>query len=251
VSKPLIVDYVADKVVELAQDLRPTEHLDMGAGWGHLIERLRVRLPQLKSCALDYNPSHFPLPDVPIAHVDFNRDRIPHADQRFDLVTCTEVFEHLENYRHAVREAARVLQPGGVFVVSTPNVLTAKSRWAFLTRGFFTFFDPLPLKEDPNFYPGQRHITPIPFFYLAHALYDFGFEEIQPHSDRTQRSSSIWAALLWPLLHFCVWNSLRRRRRRYAHLPEEVESLAALNNSWTVLTGRTIIISARKKIVPA
>jgi len=30
-SKPLITDYVADKVVELAKDLQPTEHLDMVA----------------------------------------------------------------------------------------------------------------------------------------------------------------------------------------------------------------------------
>jgi len=196
---------------------------------------------------VDYNPTHFPLADVAIAHAVFSFDRLSFEDDKFDLVTCTEVLEHVENFRHAVREAGRVLKPGGWLVVSTPNVLSLKSRWAFFTRGLFTYFDPLPLKNDPNIYPGQRHITPIPFFYLAHSMLDCGFDEIEPHADKTQRSSATLAVVMWPLLHLSSWNSLRRRRRRFSRLPDEVERLAALHRSWPVLTGRTLIVSARKK----
>lgn len=243
---PMIIDHVFDVVVHQLSNRAPERHLDMGAGWGHLIERLRTRYPNMKSCGLDYNPSHFPLKDVPIAHCDFSADSLPHEDEAFDLITFTEVCEHLENFRHAIREAARVLKPGGLLVVSTPNVLSMKSRWAFLTRGFWTYFDPLPLKDDPRFYPGQRHITPIPFFYMAHALLDAGLTNIEPHADKHQKSSSFWAVLCLPVMRFAAWRSKFRRVRHLGLNSDEIERLAIQNNSWPVLTGRTLIVTARK-----
>lgn len=246
-SQPLIVDCVFDLIVRLTAGKPPARHLDVGAGWGDLIKRLREQFPKIQCSGVDYNPSHFPIPDVPIAHADFNYGRLPCEDASFDLVTCTEVFEHLENFRHAVREAARVIRPGGLFVVSTPNVLTMKSRWAFFTRGFFTYFDPLLLKEDPRLYPGQRHISPIPFFFLAHALVDSGFENVEPHADKAQKSSVFWAGLLGPFLRLMTRLSYRRRSRRFGVAPDEMEHLAALNNSWPVLTGRTLIVTGRRR----
>jgi len=243
---PLIVDHVFNLIIRLAPEKSPKKHLDMGAGWGHLIERLRSQYPDLKSWGLDYNPSHFPLSDVPISHCDFSQDTIPHDDNSFDLVTFTEVCEHLENFRHAIREASRVLAPGGMLVVTTPNVLSMKSRWAFFTRGFWTFFDPLPLKDDPRIYPGQRHITPIPFFYLGHALMDAGLEDIHPYCDKKQKSSSIWAYLCSPFLYLAEKRSRKHRPRNPGKLHAEIERLASLNNSWPVLTGRTLIVTARK-----
>jgi hypothetical protein len=57
----------------------------------------------------------------------------------------------------------------------------------------------------------------------------------------------LWARLLRPILRLSQERNLRRRRRRYFWLPDQVEGLAKLHNSWTVLTGRTIIVSARKQ----
>jgi ubiquinone/menaquinone biosynthesis C-methylase UbiE len=244
--QPLIIDYVARVVDAKMAGRSGVAHLDMGAGWGHLIQALRRILPGLKSSGCDYNPSHFPLTDVSIVHADFSRDTLPYADESFDLVTCTEVFEHLENFRHAVREVARVTRPGGLYIVSTPNVLSIKARFVYLTRGFFTYFDPLPLKNDPNIYPGERHISPIPYFYLAHAMLEAGFTNIEPHCGKRQKFSSIFGAVLAPVFRCFTAYSLRERRRRFFHLPEELETIAAQQNSWTVLTTRTLIVSARK-----
>lgn len=46
---------------------------------------------------------------------------LPFADGAFDLVTAFEVIEHLEDQAGLIREARRVLAPGGVLLVSTPN----------------------------------------------------------------------------------------------------------------------------------
>ena len=85
-------------------------------------------------------------------------------------------------------------------------------------------------------------------FHLAHALLDAGLTDIEPHAGKTQKSSVFWATLLAPFLRFAVERAYRRRRRSYGALLPEIEQLARLNNSWPVLTGRTLIVTARKRV---
>jgi 2-polyprenyl-3-methyl-5-hydroxy-6-metoxy-1,4-benzoquinol methylase len=65
------------------------------------------------------------------------------------LVTCIETVEDLENYREVVREIYRVLQPGGVAVFSTPNILNLRSRLRYLSSGFYNLFGLWRLTNPP------------------------------------------------------------------------------------------------------
>ncbi|MWC26684.1 methyltransferase domain-containing protein [Paenibacillus sp. MMS18-CY102] len=47
--------------------------------------------------------------------------RLPFAGNTFDAVVSFETIEHVESGAAWIREAARVLRPGGLFIVSTPN----------------------------------------------------------------------------------------------------------------------------------
>jgi SAM-dependent methyltransferase len=49
--------------------------------------------------------------------------QIPFPDNHFDVVVSSEVIEHTTDPRKAIFEFARVLKPGGVLVVTTPNRL--------------------------------------------------------------------------------------------------------------------------------
>lgn len=42
-------------------------------------------------------------------------------DETYDAVVCSEVLEHVEPWRDVVANIARVLKPGGLFVLTTPN----------------------------------------------------------------------------------------------------------------------------------
>jgi SAM-dependent methyltransferase len=46
---------------------------------------------------------------------------LPFEDDRFDLVVCFEVIEHVEGQDEVIAELARVLAPGGILALSSPN----------------------------------------------------------------------------------------------------------------------------------
>lgn len=48
-------------------------------------------------------------------------ESIRYADQSFDAVTLVEVIEHLYEPARTARELARIVRPGGLLYVSTPN----------------------------------------------------------------------------------------------------------------------------------
>lgn len=60
---------------------------------------------------------------------------MPYADATFDLVVCFSVFEHLHEYERGLHEVARVLSPGGLFLLGMPAVNKAMEA-AFLAIGY-------------------------------------------------------------------------------------------------------------------
>jgi SAM-dependent methyltransferase len=59
---------------------------------------------------------------------------LPFGRGRFDGVICSEVLEHVEDDRGAVRELARVLKPGGTLAVSVPRWLPESICWRLSTE---------------------------------------------------------------------------------------------------------------------
>jgi SAM-dependent methyltransferase len=217
-------------------------YLDVGCGRGELLQTI-PRLYPVQAYGCDREP--FPIQGVPIAKVNFDRDALPYPSAFFSLVTCTEVLEHLENYRGLLREIYRVLTPGGVAIFSTPNVLNLRSRLRFLSFGFWNLFGPLPWRPD---LPGDTngHISPVPYFYLAHALYQAGFRGPRATIDRMQKSSLALALLLYPPIRLAAGLALWRERYREGTVSEENLPYVREHNSFPLLVGRTLVVVAEK-----
>lgn len=100
--------------------------LDMPCGRGFYLNMLRYASgARLIGAELDWgviekarrNVGH--LPDVGLANA--NVYHMPFPDDAFDAVIMSEILEHIDRDVDALKEAYRVLKPGGVLAVTVPN----------------------------------------------------------------------------------------------------------------------------------
>jgi 2-polyprenyl-6-hydroxyphenyl methylase/3-demethylubiquinone-9 3-methyltransferase len=106
--------------------------LDVGCGGGIMAEEVAALGfdvtgvdPSTQSIATARN--HAAATGLRIDYREGSGESLPFADASFDLVYCCDVLEHVGDLGRVVKEAARVLKPGGPYVYDTIN-RTAVSR---------------------------------------------------------------------------------------------------------------------------
>lgn len=125
--------------------------LDIGCGRGEVLRIVRDRWAPSKLTGIDLiewldgDLSH----DVTL--ILGPAERAISEAQPADRVLLIETIEHLEAPWSVLRAAARLVRPGGVIVVTTPNIASLRHRLELLVKGQLTTFRPS--------YPG--HLTPV------------------------------------------------------------------------------------------
>jgi len=97
---------------------QPARILDAGCGTGYMAQELR-RFGEV--WAFDAAPeavAYAAARGLRVRQGDLTA--IPYADGRFDLVTALDALEHVEDDRQALAELWRVLQPGGMLLLTVP-----------------------------------------------------------------------------------------------------------------------------------
>ena len=99
--------------------------LEIGPGSGIYLPTLAKHAAQV--IATDIETAYLEQAKLACASLDkigFRLDDITHsslADNHFDLILCTEVIEHIDDSAAALREIGRILKPGGIAIISTPQ----------------------------------------------------------------------------------------------------------------------------------
>jgi ubiquinone/menaquinone biosynthesis C-methylase UbiE len=244
-STPAIHQAVLDAIQRAAPGGIGGDYVDIGSGRGELLALLGARYPGLRAFACDYTDQLMKQPGQPVEVVDLNRESLPFPANRFALVTCVETIEHLENYWMVLREIYRILQPGGVAVFSTPNILNLRSRMRFFSSGFYNLFGPVT-PDERDVHSPRGHISPVSWFYLANALSSVGFRDLTPTVDKYQRRSFFSLPFLLGPIRWSNRIALRREMKKYHSLNERNLPAVRAMNSIALLLGRTLIVTARK-----
>ncbi len=107
-----------------------TQVLDCGCGRGELVPQLREAFPSATLCATDVslgsvretqrlNPG-LEVRQMDLCDTDF---AALHAQYlaRFQLITCSEVIEHIADDRLALSRVSQLLAPGGTLLITVPG----------------------------------------------------------------------------------------------------------------------------------
>ncbi len=157
--------------------------LDLGCGEGrHAIGAL-FHEPDVYVVAVDLNQND--LVTAQRRHSDFNKDAsqrclyslangytLPFRDHTFDHIICSEVLEHVKDYRAILAEINRVLKPGGTLNISVPRFWPEKVCWALseayhkVEGGHIRIFKSHALRKDV-----QEHNFEFTKKHWAHALH--------------------------------------------------------------------------------
>ena len=132
---------------------RKMRAVDLGTGPGAMAARLSAMGCDV--LAVDRDSRGFEA-SVPHFSVDF--DQLDFTSQlglgSFGLVTAVEVIEHVESPIGFLRNVRSLLSPGGVAVITTPNVDSLPARAKFLIKGKIRTMDE---RSEPT------HISPVFF----------------------------------------------------------------------------------------
>jgi SAM-dependent methyltransferase len=146
----------------------PFHAVDFGAGSGAWGQRLIANGNSAIGVVLESDMASCDLEKI---EADLSHPFAEKFDKKFDVVTCIEVLEHIENPRNAFREARKLLKSGGIFLISTPNASGIYSRLKFFVTGRFGMFDDIQ-------YHGIGHITPLTHWQIEKMFSENDFDTI-------------------------------------------------------------------------
>jgi SAM-dependent methyltransferase len=116
------------------------EGLEVGSAFGYLLFSAAVLFPRMRWTGVDYPGRTYRHPEAyekayreykcEFVAADICKAALPFADGKFSVVTFSEVLEHLpvERVSFVFSELARVIRPGGILIVSSPNQASLENR---------------------------------------------------------------------------------------------------------------------------
>jgi len=123
---------IAKYYLKLLHPLKPQAKnvLDIGFGYGDFLKVAEEE--GWETCGVETSAKAISevksyLPKAGLFQVDASREKLPFTNERFDVVVCLDVVEHLSEVDFLFSEVYRVLRSGGIFFFTTPPV-TLNSR---------------------------------------------------------------------------------------------------------------------------
>jgi len=158
--------------------------LDLGSSDGQTLGHIAELRPDLKFFAVDLveTPAAYPR-NCQFHRANLEEASLPWPNGSMDSITCMHLVEHLRDLTNLLREAARLLKPGGRLYIETPHPksLTLPSPKG-AAAGSFTL----------NFYDDPTHVRLVTIGDLAQQVRTAGLKVIATGTSRNWLFAAAW-----------------------------------------------------------
>lgn len=125
------------------QEIRPetTKILDVGCGDTYFLSLVKNNFNNVECCGIDVSEEAIMRGDNDVNICIGFAEELPYEDNKFDIVYCSQLLEHIKDPLVVVKELKRVCKVGGLVVVTVPigtNLLDP------LHLRFFDYYDNKP-----------------------------------------------------------------------------------------------------------
>jgi SAM-dependent methyltransferase len=197
-NRPAIDLLKLERLLQSKKSWQDVSCLEVGCGTGRYLRGLKRILPSecisLHGCDISVKSLEIAREiGGGIEYREMPIDQVPYADGTFDVVCFFDVMEHVENPGNFVREAVRILKPGGILHASVP----VEGDWVCLWR----WFDFIRLHHKTKFLDGQ-----IQRFSRKSLKEEFAVSEL------TMFSETYSYQIIGNLMDFALFNTLQIMR---------------------------------------
>lgn len=184
--------------------------LDLGCGEGRHALGLAAKYKNLRVFAIDININDLNTANTrktplniqsPCYFIQGDGRNLPFENNRFDLVICSEVLEHIHQYQHFIAEIRRVMKPDAQLVISVPRFWPERICWLLEPRyhkvpgGHIRIFRDSQIKSaitDAGFDLKSHHwahALHVPYWWLRCLFWNSGSEHFLV---RTYHKMLVW-----------------------------------------------------------
>ena len=153
--------FILEEMLKWKEITKNTKILDAGCGESHLSVALKKMFNADIHCIDLFEKPRERLErhGIKFYKQDFSLKPLPFKSNNFDVIIFTDVIEHLTSGQHFIlREFKRVLKPGGIILISTPNILSFPKRIKFIL--------------------GNSPLTPFQDLLLQDHIHEYSLEEL-------------------------------------------------------------------------
>lgn len=123
------------KALQFIDECKINRMLDLGCGFGGMTKLVADFFSATEVYGADINPDRLKVAEgrgLRTIRTNFEVDKLPFPPNYFDLVMSLGVIEHLRYYDNLISESYRVINEGGYFLLSWPNLGSYTQRIALL-----------------------------------------------------------------------------------------------------------------------
>ena len=220
-----VKEIVLNKTVEMVKKFNAQGKvpiiMEIGSGQGYFLNELtNVLQKQNLDCIIesaDIEPEQMLLDNIKVHF--FNAQNEFGFEKKYDLIIAVELIEHIENPFHFIREIAKSLNPNGQVLITSPNILSIRSRFRFLLIGRYDYFR-RPYNE---YHLNMGHVNPINLIQLNYIFRKNGFSCKSIQGNTLSFDSIVYApviplVMLFTYIHYIFRERSEKQKERNMEL---------------------------------